>query len=202
MILSKLIYPKIIIIQFELYYNFFMANNKKNIKPFELNGISIYHEQKRTVYSPFFSSKGYIINENNIREYVSYVQSYLIAIVIFLATYIIYRRFWISTLLSLAFMVSTIFIFYHNFLSKANVIEDYKKPARDSFVQRQADTLEEKNIRTIVICSPLLALCILIHSYLNHYEGSMFCMMVFIAAVSLAYGILHIFVLLRKKKSL
>ena len=69
MILSKLIYPKIIIIQFELYYNFFMANNKKNIKPFELNGISIYHEQKRTVYSPFFSSRGYIINENNIREY-------------------------------------------------------------------------------------------------------------------------------------
>ena len=202
MILSKLIYPTIIIIQILLYYNFCMANKKKNIKPSDLNGISVYHEQKRTVYSPFFSSRGYIINENNIGEYVSYVQSYLIAIIIFLGSYIIYRKFWISIFLSLAFMASTIFIFYRNFLSKANVIDDYRKPARDSFIQRQADSMDEKNIRTIIICSPLLAVCILIHSYLNQYEGAMFYMMDFIAAVSLAYGVLHVFVLLRKKKSL
>ena len=202
MILSNSIYPQIIIIQFALYYNFCMTNKKKYISPSQLNGISVYHEQKRTVYSPFFSSRGYVISENNIKEYISYVQSYLIAIIILLVSYIIYRKFWISALLSLAFMASTIFIFYRNFLSKANVIEEYRKPDKDSFVQRQANSMKEKDIWTIIVCSPLLSLSILIHSWLNHYEGFMFYMMVFIAAVSLMYGILHIFVLIRKKKNL
>ena len=202
MILSISIYPQTIIIQFPLYYNFCMANKKKYVSPSQLNGISVYHEQKRTVYSPFFSSRGYIINENNIKEYVSYVQSYLIAIIIFLVSYIFYRKFWISLLLSLAFMASTIFIFYRNFLSKANVIEDYRKPEKGSFVQRQASSLREKDIWTIIVCSPLLSLSILIHSYLNRYEGFMSYMMIFIAVVSLIYGILHIAVLIHKKKNL
>ncbi len=174
----------------------------KSIKPSQLNGISVYHEQKRTVYSPFFSSRGYIISETNVKEYVSYIQSYLIAIVIFLVSFIFYRNFMISFLLCFVFMISTIYIFYRNFLSKANIIEDYKKPKKDSFIQRQANSMDEKNIWTIIICSPLLALSILVHSYLNHYEGFMFYTMVFISAVSLIYGILHVAVLLYKKKNL
>ena len=75
-----------------MYYNEFMSSKKKKISPSDLNGISIYHEEKRTVYSPFFSKKAYIINENNVNQYVSYIQGYLIALIIFVVSYIIYRK--------------------------------------------------------------------------------------------------------------
>ncbi len=97
------------------------------------------------------------------------------------------------------FMASTIFIFYRNFLSKANTIDDYKKPKRDSFAIRQASSLSQKEIWTIIIASPLLAAAIMYNARLNHYEGAMYYFMLFISIVALAYGILHIYILIIKK---
>ena len=182
-----------------MYYNEFMSSKKKKISPSDLNGISIYHEEKRTVYSPFFSKKAYIINENNAGQYVSYIQGYLIALIIFVVSYIIYRKPLIPVLLTLMFMASTIFIFYRNFLSKANTIDDYKKPKRASFAIRQASSLSQEEIWTIIIASPLLAAAIMYNAHLNHYEGVMYYFMLFISIVALAYGILHIYILIIKK---
>ena len=73
-----------------------MSTKKKKILPKDLNGIFVYHEEKRTVYAPPFSRRGYIISDSNIDQYVSYVQAYLIAIIIFVVAYIIYRlgKYW------------------------------------------------------------------------------------------------------------
>ena len=183
------------------YYNRFMSGKKNRIRPAELNGISIYHEEKRTVYSPFFSKRAYIISENNVSYYVSYIQGYLIAILIFLIAYMLYRKPLLPILLTLAFLASNIFMFYRSFIAKANIIENYRKPKRDSFAARQADTMSEGNILTVIICSPLLAAAIMFNSHLNHYEGGMFYLMLAISAVTLAYGLLHIYVLYLKKSS-
>ncbi|MBQ6334877.1 MAG: hypothetical protein IJI46_07420 [Erysipelotrichaceae bacterium] len=177
-----------------------MAKKEKNYDLNALNGISIYHENKRTVYAPFYSKKAYIINENNVSHYNTYIQGYLIAIVIFLLAQIFYRHLWVSLLLALLFMVSTFIIFKRNFLDKAAVIEDYKKPQRDNFITRQA-RLEKKNIRTIIICSPLLAAAILFNSYLNKVEGDMLYLMIFIAIIAVLYGLLHIYILLYKNRN-
>ena len=107
-----------------------MANKKEKYDVQSIQGISIYHEDKRTVYSPFFQQKGYILSENNVHAYVSYIQGYLVALVVFVVAFIIYRRFLIPFILALLFMISTIVSFYLNFIRKANVIENYKKPER------------------------------------------------------------------------
>ena len=178
-----------------------MSRQRKKMDPKDLHGISIYHEEKRTVYAPFYTNKGYIITENNINHYINYIQGYLIALLIFVLTYIVYQKVWIPLLLAIIFMVSTIVVFYRNFLSRANVIENYKKPQRDNFAIRQAKSLDEKNIWTVIICSPLLAIAIMFNSYLNKYEGGMYYLMLFISVVALAYGILHIYILIYKRKN-
>ncbi|MBQ5555764.1 MAG: hypothetical protein IIT44_08315, partial [Erysipelotrichaceae bacterium] len=76
---------------------------------------------------------------------------------------------------------------------------DYKKPKRDSFAIRQASSLSQKEIWTIIIASPLLAAAIMYNAHLNHYEGVMYYFMLFISIVALAYGILHIYILIIKK---
>ena len=178
-----------------------MSTKKKKILPKDLNGIFVYHEEKRTVYAPPFSRRGYIISDSNIDQYVSYVQAYLIAIIIFVVAYIIYRKLTIPILLASMFIAVNLFLFYRSFLSKANIIANYKRPKRDSFAQRQAAALDEKQIITIIIASPLLAAAIMFNSYLNGFKDEMFYMMLFISLIAIAYGILHIYVLILKRKS-
>ena len=177
-----------------------MANKKKDYDPKQLYGMSVYHDDKHTVYSPFFSKKGYLISENNVKEYFNYIQGYLIALLVFSVAYIIRKELILPVLLALFFLISNIVTFYVSFIKKAGVIENYKKPERDSFAVRQAKSLESKNIWTIIICCPLLAAATMLYSYLNHYEGFMFYMMMLISVFVLLYGFLNIYILVYKKK--
>lgn len=178
-----------------------MAKKNKRYDLSLLNGISIYHDEKHTVYAPYFTNNAYILTEDNVKQYVSYIQGYLVALVVFVVAYIVYRKFWIPFILAILFIVSTIVTFYLNFIRKANVIENYKRPERDSFISRQAKTLESRNILTIAISGVLLAGALILHSYLNGFEGEMFYMMLVIATVSFLYGLLHFYILYYKKKN-
>ncbi len=177
-----------------------MANKKKDYDPNQLYGMSVYHDGKHTVYSPFFSKKAFLIDKSNVRDYVNYIQGYLIAIMVFSVAYIIRKELLLPVLLSLFFLISNIVTFYMTFIKKAGIIENYKKPERDSFAVRQAKSLESKNIWTIIICCPLLAAVTMLYSYLNQYEGFMFYMMLFISVFVLLYGFLNVYILIYKKK--
>ena len=41
-----------------------MAKQQRKTYANQLHGMSIYHEEKRTVYSPFFSKNGYILTDD------------------------------------------------------------------------------------------------------------------------------------------
>ena len=179
-----------------------MAKNKKEIDPKDLNGLSIYHDEKRTVYAPFFSKKAYIITEKNIKEYISYIQGYLIALMIFAVAYIVTKNPLIGILLAVTFLISSIVVFYINFIKKASVIEDYKKEPKDSFAIRQAKSLDRKNIITIIICCPLLALAFMLNSYFNKFTGAALYLSFAAAVASLLYGALHIYILIYKDRNL
>jgi hypothetical protein len=97
-------------------------------------------------------------------------------------------------------MASTLIVFYRNFIQKTAVIENYRKPQRDDFINRQAASLQTANIITIIICSPLLSLAIMTNSYINSFKGGLFYLSIFIAAVFVFYGLLHVYILYIKKK--
>ncbi len=175
---------------------------KKKVLPSQLSGLSVYQDGKRTVYAPFFTSKGYIINEDNGQHYVSYIQSYLITLLIFSVSYIITKNLLVSAGLAVFFMIGNVINFYMTFLKKAPVIDPYKKPAKDNFAVRQAKSLEVKNIVTIIVCCPILAAVLLLNGYVNKFEGFAAYLNWFTAGCALFYGLLHVYILIYKKKNL
>ncbi len=177
-----------------------MAKKKKKYELQSLNGISIYHDDKRTVYSPFFQRKGFILSENNVHAYITYIQGYLVAPVAFFAAYIIWRNVWISLLAALVVILVTIVNFYLNFIRTASVIEDFERPVSDTFITRQA-SLEKKRLWEIILCCPILAGLIMLYSYLNGFEGGIYYIMLATAIASILYGLLHLYILFYKTKN-
>ena len=177
-----------------------MAKDKYVPKPEDLSGKSIYHDGKRTIYSPFYASKGYIITDKNLDEYLNYVQGSLISLIVFFIALLIMKKPLVPIILAVLFFCMTRLMFYRNFLRKAAVIENYHKPKKEGFVARQAASLDYKNIWTIIVTAPLLAFFIMLNTYINHFEGTVYWIMTVCAFAALFYAILHIMVLFYKKK--
>ena len=88
-----------------------MAKQKRKVLAKQLQGMSIYHEEKRTVYSPFFSKNGYVLTDENSREYRSYITNLLFAFLIFSLAYIFTKNIWAALLLGLLFAIGSIVSF-------------------------------------------------------------------------------------------
>ena len=177
-----------------------MAKEKRKILAKDLHGMSIYHEEKRTVYAPFFTKNGYVLTDDNCKEYRSYVTNYLFALLIFSVVYIVTKNLLPSLLLGLAFLIGAIIAFYLRFIKKTAVIPNYKRPLKDNFFYRQAKNLDNKRIWTIIICCVLLAFFIILNGKISNFEGAYLYLNIFFAIVAIVYGIMNVYILLLKKK--
>lgn len=178
-----------------------MAKQKRKILAKDLQGMSIYHEDKRTVYAPFFLKSGYVLTDDNCKEYRNYVTNYLFALLIFSVVYIVTKNIVPSIILGLLFLVGAIIAFYLRFIKKTAVIPNYKRPYKDNFFNRQAKNLDNKRIWTIIICCILLAFFIVLNGKLSNFEGSYLYLNSFFAIVAIIYGLMHVYILILKKKN-
>lgn len=177
-----------------------MAKEKRKVLAKDLHGMSIYHEEKRTVYAPFYTSNGYVLTDDNCKEYRNYVTNYLFAFLIFSIVYIVTKNLVPSLLLGLLFLIGAIITFYMRFIKKAAVIPNYKRPLKDNFFVKQAKNLDNKRIWTIIVCSVLLAFFIVLNGKISKFEGSYMYLTYFFAGVAIIYGIMHLYILALKKK--
>lgn len=177
-----------------------MAKQKRVVHAKDLHGMSIYHEEKRTVYAPFFTKNGYVLSDDNCKEYKNYVTNYLFAFLIFSVVYIVTKKLLPSLLLGVLFLIGAIIAFYLRFIKKTAVIPNYKRPLKDNFFVRQAKNLDNKRIWTIIICCVLLAFFIVLNGILSKFEGSYLYLTYFFAAVAIAYGLMHVYILQLKKR--
>ncbi len=182
-----------------MFYNYLMANKTK-YEPSSLRGLSIHQTGKKTVYAPFYSDKGYIINTGNIRHYINYVVGYLVSLVAFEIAVIITKNTPVSILAALAVLVINFLSFYFNFLKKASVIENFAKEKKENFIDRQAKMLEYDRIYTLIICCILLVVIFVFYAMWQHLEGVYFWIVVLCTAASVIYGILNLIILIRKRK--
>lgn len=177
-----------------------MAKEKRKILARDLQGMSIYHDEKRIVYSPFFTKNGYVLTDDNCKEYRNYVTNYLFALLIFSIVYIVTKNLVPAILLGILFMIGAIIAFYLKFIKKTTIIPNYKKPYKDNFFNRQAKNLDNKRIWTIIICCILLAFFIVLNGKLSNFEGSYLYLNTFFAIVAIVYGLIHLYIFLLKKK--
>ena len=168
---------------------------KKQIRPSELRGGSIYQDGKRTVYSPFYTKNGYVIATKDVQAYTTFVQSFSLSPFLFLLSYLITRNILICVILS------PLFFFYTAFLNTATQIQNFKKPKKENFFKTQAETLDTSRIRTIILCSILLSVCFVIFGIMRTYFIEMRYLAYICAVLSLIYGFLYIYILILHKKS-
>lgn len=178
-----------------------MAKNKRVYNPKSLKGASIYQEEKSTVYSPFFTSKGYVITESTYKAYTQYVQGYLIALLIFSGCYIITKNMLVSVMLAALFFIGTLISFYLNFIKKAVLIEHYPKSKKDNYFIRQAKTLPFKNLIVMTISSFLLSGMIMLNGYINSFTGTYYTLNTALAIVALIYAFMNVYIIIYKKKN-
>ena len=181
-----------------MFYNVFMANKIK-YDPELIRGISIYHDEKRTVYAPFYSKKAYIMTKNNAGHYISYVVGYIAALVVFEIVAIFSKSTPIATLAGILVLIINFLFFYFNFLSKAAVIENYSKAKKDGFISRQAKELEYDRIYTLIICCILLVVIFYFYALWQKLEGVYLYIVIFLGAASALYGIINVLILFKKR---
>lgn len=165
-----------------------MAKKRNKNDPESLNGLFIYHDAKRTVYAPFFSRNAYIVNKENTSQYTAYIEGYLLSLLIFSIFYIVTKNLLLSIIIALVFLFYNLLSFYRNFIKKASIIENYKKPAKQSFVARQAENLETKNLLTVIVCCFLLSLVILYNGYINRFTGVTYYLNLILSISSFIYA--------------
>ena len=172
----------------------------KKYDPSNIRGLSIYHDDKRTVYAPFYSKKGYIMTEANTRHYVTYMAGYIAAVVALEVAVIFSKNTALSIGICLLVLIINFVSFYFNFLRKAAVIEDYPKQKKDNFITRQAKELEYDRIYTLIICCILLVVILYFYALWQKLDGIYLYIVVFMIAASAIYLFINIAILIHKRK--
>ena len=173
---------------------------KKKYDPSSIRGISIFKDDKRTIYAPFYSRKGYILTENNTGHYVNYVVGYIAAMVAFEFAAIFFKDTLIACLVGLAVLILNFVFFYFNFLRKAAVIEDFGRKPKENFILRQAKTLEYDRIYTLIICCILLVVIFVFYALWQDLEGIYLYIVLLSIAASAIYGFVNLAILIYKRK--
>lgn len=180
-------------------YNVGMAK-KSTYDPSGIRGISIYHDDKRTIYSPFYSKKGYIMNENNTRHYVNYILGYVTSMVAFEIALILSKSTPLSLLAAFVVLIINFIFFNRNFLQKAAVIENYSKEKKDGFITRQAKELEYDRIYTLIVCCILLVVIFAFYAKWQYLEGIYLYIVILSIIMSALYGFINLAILINKRK--
>jgi hypothetical protein len=174
--------------------------NKNKYDPKTIRGISIYHDDKRTLYAPFYSKKAYIMTQGNIRHYVSYMAGYIAAMVIFEIVCILTKSIPLSLGAAVLVLIANFLFFYFNFLKKAAVIEDYTRQKKEGFIARQAKELEYDRIYTLIICCILLVVIFYFYALWQKLDGIYLYIIIFCGAASALYLVVNILILITKRK--
>jgi len=175
---------------------------KRKYDASKLNGISIYHDSKnRVVFSPSFSKKGYILSDENVSEYQNYSQSFLVTVIIFLVMYYLTYSILYSLLLSITYLGISIFMFYLRCLRKVAVIENFKKPEKDTYIIRQAKNVTKRRLIVIFLACIFLSFFIFLNAMLQGYYGKILVINYIFMALAVLYGFLNLYILTVKKKN-
>ena len=183
-----------------MFYNILMENKNK-YDPKTIRGISIYHEDKRTLYAPFYSKKAYILTQGNVRHYVSYMVGYIAAMVAFEVVCIFSKSIPLSIGAAILVLIANFLFFYFNFLKKAAVIENYDKVKKEeSFIVRQAKELDYDHIYTLIICCILLVVIFYFYALWQKLDGIYLYVILTCGIASAIYLVINIMILFTKRK--
>lgn len=175
------------------------TKNKTRMDANKVNGLFIYHERNRVIYSNIFmGNKGYIINSSEIGTYSIYSLRFISSLLLFLLlSYILKVKLIPSLLVSLGFYAITTLFFVFTFLKKLPVTTKFDK-SRENIIEVYARKQKSSN----VVLSMIACLCLCAFSVYAAKTAEIRSTAItnyIIVAFSIAYFALMLVVLIKKK---
>ena len=173
------------------------------MKASELNGLFIYHDQKKgTIFYDIFTKRAFIITSSDVQKYLVYTSMFPACILI---------SFGVMSLLSLslvdmiimfiALMILTESLFRFFFFYKLPEVKNWKPEKRETVVSYLENNYSSARLTVLTVLLLALAAVIPLYTYIEEIKGIEYYLNYLIAAVALVFAVIVIIALVRKKRN-
>ena len=179
-----------------------MTRKRNTMKASELNGLFIYHDQKKgTIFYDIFTGRAFIITSSDVQKYLVYTSMLPISILLSFSVLSIFKTgFLFAILLFLVLFITTEIYFRITYFYRLPELENWKPQKKNLFAYLQ----ENYSIRRLLLLVlMLLLLSGLIFLYANHMQMTGFNLYssYLIAILCLAAALFILAAVLLKKKN-
>ncbi|MBQ1534220.1 MAG: hypothetical protein IIZ64_05345 [Erysipelotrichaceae bacterium] len=180
-----------------------MTRKRNAMKASELNGLFIYHDQKKgTIFYDIFTKRAFIITSSDVQKYLVYTSMFPACILI---------SFGVMSLLSLslvdmiimfiALMILTESLFRFFFFYKLPEVKNWKPEKRETVVSYLENNYSSARLTVLTVLLLALAAVIPLYTYIEEMKGIEYYLNYLIAAVALVFAVIVIIALVRKKRN-
>ena len=180
-----------------------MTRKRNTLKASELNGLFIYHDQKKgTIFYDIFTKRAFIITTGDVQKYLVYSSTLPICI---LASFGLMSLFSISladmAILFISLLILSEALFRFFFFYKLPEVKNWKPEKREGIVSYLEHNYSSARLILLSVLLILLAAVIPAYTYVEKMEGIEYYLNYLIAIVALAFAVIVIIALIRKKRS-
>jgi len=173
------------------------------MKASELNGLFIYHDQKKgTIFYDIFTKRAFIITTSDVQKYLVYTSMFPACILI---------SFGVMSLLSLnlvdmmimfiALMILSESLFRFFFFYKLPEVKNWKPEKKETVVSYLENNYSSARLTLLTVLLIALAAVIPLYTYFEEMKGIEYYLNYLIAAIALVFAVIVIIALVRKKRN-
>ncbi|MBQ6125539.1 MAG: hypothetical protein IJI77_00730 [Erysipelotrichaceae bacterium] len=180
-----------------------MTRKRNAMKASELNGLFIYHDQKKgTIFYDIFTKRAFIITTSDVQKYLVYTSMFPACILI---------SFGVMSLLSLnlvdmmimfiALMILSESLFRFFFFYKLPEVKNWKPEKKETVVSYLENNYSSARLTLLTVLLIALAAVIPLYTYIEEMKGIEYYLNYLIAAIALVFAVIVIIALVRKKRN-
>lgn len=175
-----------------------MARNEQKAK--DIKGLFIYQDKfHRTVYYDIFTKKGFILSNDDVKNYTWSVTFLPLAVVLFyLTTTFLKLNTYASLAVSIGFYIVAQILYRVLFLYKLPSIDDYKKEMGVNIIDNFASSYSKQRLIALVIFMVLILGATIAYVLTSGFTGTILVALWILVAITFAFLILVVLALMRK----
>ena len=173
------------------------------MKASELNGLFIYHDQKKgTIFYDIFTGRAFIITSSDVQKYLVYTSMLPACILISFGVMSLFSmKLSDMLILFIALMILSETLFRFFFFYKLPEVKNWKPAEKTDLISYLENNYSSPRLIVLTLLLIALALVIPLYTYVEKMEGIERFLNYFIALAALVFALISIIALVRKKRN-
>ena len=172
------------------------------MKASELNGLFIYHDQKKgTIFYDIFTKRAFIITSSDVQKYLVYSSMLPVCILVsFGLMSILSLGLADMVILFIALMILSETIFRFFFFYKLPEVKNWKPDEKGNIISFLENNYSSARLTLLIVLLLALAAVIPLYTYVEGMKGIEFYLNYLIAAAAIVLAVMVIIALVRQKR--